>query len=89
MKSTQKSVTPPVMAGEGDCGGIHPNRGYVPSGALQGSGISSRVAEGIAKIVKGPISVVLHLGEVLVAQGTYRGKTSLFINTCGFSIPMV
>lgn len=59
-KSTQKSVTPPVMTSEGECGGKHPNRGYVPFGAVKGSGVSSGVAEGIAKVVKGPISIVLH-----------------------------
>jgi phosphohistidine swiveling domain-containing protein len=74
---------PPVLTSQGKCVDIHPNSDYVPPGALPGLGVSSGVAEGIAKVVTDPTSVVLHSGEILVAQCTDPGWTPLFINACG------
>jgi phosphohistidine swiveling domain-containing protein len=78
-----KFKPPAVLTSEGECVNIHPNRDYVPPGALPGLGVSSGVAEGIAKVVKDPRSVVLHSGEILVAQCTDPGWTPLFINASG------
>ena len=75
-----KFKPPVVLTSEGECVNVHPNSDYVPPGALPGLGVSSGVAEGIAKVVKDPTSVVLHSGEILVAQCTDPGWTPLFIN---------
>jgi phosphohistidine swiveling domain-containing protein len=79
-KIYSKFKPPIVLTSEGECVNIHPNSDYVPPGALPGLGVSSGVAEGIAKVVTDPTSVVLHSGEILVAQCTDPGWTPLFIN---------
>jgi phosphohistidine swiveling domain-containing protein len=84
LKEIYSKFKPPlVLTSEGECVNIHPNNGCIPSGALPGLGVSSGVAVGIAKVVTDPTSVVLHSGEILVAQCTDPGWTPLFINAAG------
>jgi len=77
-----KFKPPAVLTSEGECVNIHPDCGDVPLDALPGIGVSSGIAEGIAKVVTDPTSVVLHSGEILVAPFTDPGWTPLFINAC-------
>lgn len=77
---SSKFRPPIVLTSEGECVNIHPHSELVPPGALPGLGVSSGVAEGIAKVVTDPTTVVLHSGEILVARCTDPGWTPLFIN---------
>jgi phosphohistidine swiveling domain-containing protein len=84
MYEVYSRLKPPiVLTSEGECVNISPNSVNIPSGALPGFGVSSGVAEGVAKVVMDPTSVVLHSGEILVAQCTDPGWTPLFLNAAG------
>jgi pyruvate,water dikinase len=58
-----KFKPPVLLTSEGECANIHPDCGNVPLDARPGIGVSAGIAEGIAKVVTDPTSVVLHTGE--------------------------
>lgn len=73
---------PRVMTGDGEIPkGRHTQD--VPEGALAGTPASSGVVTGIARVVRDPVTEVLHKGEILVAPFTDPGWTPLFINAAG------
>ncbi|WP_224450531.1 PEP/pyruvate-binding domain-containing protein [Haloprofundus salilacus] len=74
---------PPVLTSEGEAVRGHVDRGTVPEGALVGTGVSSGVVEGVARIIRDPKVTTVERGEILVAPSTDPGWTPLFLNAAG------
>ncbi|WP_233204293.1 PEP/pyruvate-binding domain-containing protein [Halegenticoccus soli] len=74
---------PPVLTSEGEAVRGQVDRGMVPEGALVGTGVSSGVVEGVARVVRDPAAATVERGEILVAPSTDPGWTPLFLNAAG------
>lgn len=78
----EKIAPPPIMTSDGECikGEISNDN---KDGILKGTGVSSGVIEGFAKVVMEPSKASINKGEILVAPYTDPGWTPLFINASG------
>ncbi|WP_435156770.1 PEP/pyruvate-binding domain-containing protein [Haladaptatus sp. DFWS20] len=74
---------PPVLTSEGEAIRSHTEREMVPEGALVGTGVSSGVVEGVARVIRDPSTATVESGEILVAPSTDPGWTPLFLNAAG------
>ncbi|WP_129113703.1 PEP/pyruvate-binding domain-containing protein [Halegenticoccus tardaugens] len=74
---------PPVVTSEGEAVRGQVDRGPVPEGALVGTGVSSGVVEGAARVIRDPTAATVEPGEILVAPSTDPGWTPLFLNATG------
>lgn len=74
---------PPVLTSEGEAVHGHPESETAPEGALVGTGVSSGVVEGVARVIRDPKTATIERGEILVAPSTDPGWTPLFLNAAG------
>ncbi|WP_217493380.1 PEP/pyruvate-binding domain-containing protein [Haladaptatus sp. W1] len=74
---------PPVLTSEGEAVRGHAARETAPEGALVGTGVSSGVVEGMARVIRDPKAATVEHGEILVAPSTDPGWTPLFLNAAG------
>lgn len=76
----QQKKPPIVISSEGETPTLAHDVGDFPKGAMRGTGASSGVVEGIARVIRDPDREVLHAGEILVAPFTDPGWTPLFVH---------
>ncbi|WP_458190690.1 PEP/pyruvate-binding domain-containing protein [Haladaptatus sp. NG-WS-4] len=74
---------PPVLTSEGEAVRAQMASETAPEGALVGTGVSSGVVEGVARIIRDPKTATVERGEILVAPSTDPGWTPLFLNAAG------
>ncbi|MGA9401104.1 PEP/pyruvate-binding domain-containing protein [Haladaptatus sp.] len=74
---------PPVLTSEGEAVRGHADRETVSEGTLVGTGVSSGVVEGAARVIRDPKAATVEHGEILVAPSTDPGWTPLFLNAAG------
>ncbi|WP_209309586.1 PEP/pyruvate-binding domain-containing protein [Haloarcula amylovorans] len=74
---------PPVLTSEGEV--VRGQTGSEPTSenALVGTGVSSGVVEGVARVIRDPKTATVERGEILVAPSTDPGWTPLFLNAAG------
>ncbi|RBI60435.1 pyruvate, phosphate dikinase [halophilic archaeon] len=77
---------PPVLTSEGEAPSADIEREDVPEGALVGTGVSSGVVEGIARVVRDPTEETVESGEILIARSSDPGWTPLFLNAAGMVV---
>ncbi|ADQ68974.1 phosphoenolpyruvate synthase [Halogeometricum borinquense DSM 11551] len=77
---------PPVQTSEGEIPRIEPDRSGLPADALVGTGVSSGVVEGVARVVFDPTEATVERGEILVAPSSDPGWTPLFLNAAGMVV---
>lgn len=77
---------PPVLTSEGEAPSANPERDDVPEGALVGTGVSSGVVEGTARVVRDPTEETIETGEILIAPSSDPGWTPLFLNAAGMVV---
>ncbi|XVH33182.1 PEP/pyruvate-binding domain-containing protein (plasmid) [Haloferacaceae archaeon DSL9] len=74
---------PPVLTSEGEAIRGHTDREVASEGVLVGTGVSSGVVEGVARVIRDPTVATVEQGEILVAPSTDPGWTPLFLNAVG------
>ncbi|WP_144905368.1 PEP/pyruvate-binding domain-containing protein [Halobellus captivus] len=74
---------PPVLTSEGETVRGRADPGTLPEGSLVGTGVSSGVVEGVARVIRDPATATVNPGEILVAPSTDPGWTPLFLNAAG------
>ncbi|WP_245781381.1 PEP-utilizing enzyme [Halopelagius inordinatus] len=72
-----------MLTSEGETVRGQVDRRAAPEGALVGTGVSSGVVEGVARVVRDPKVTTVERGEILVAPSTDPGWTPLFLNAAG------
>lgn len=77
---------PPVLTSEGEAPSTAIERADIPDGALVGTGVSSGVVEGIARVVRDPSEETIETGEILIAPSSDPGWTPLFLNAAGMVV---
>ncbi|WP_227355926.1 phosphoenolpyruvate synthase [Haladaptatus salinisoli] len=77
---------PPVLTSEGEAPSAQIKRADVPDGVLVGTGVSSGVVEGTARIVRDPTEETIESGEILIAPSSDPGWTPLFLNAAGMVV---
>jgi len=77
---------PPLLTSEGETPRGAVDRTDVPDGALLGTGVSTGVIEGVAKVVHDPTKATVEGGEILVAPSADPGWTPLFLNAAGMLV---
>lgn len=77
---------PPVLTSEGEAPSARIEREDVPDGALIGTGVSSGVVEGVARVVHDPREETIEDGEILIARSSDPGWTPLFLNAAGMVV---
>ena len=74
---------PPVLTSEGEVVRGSTERETISEGGLVGTGVSSGVVEGVARVIRDPSVATVEPGEILVAPSTDPGWTPLFLNAAG------
>lgn len=74
---------PPVLTSEGEVVRGHLKHETVSEGALVGTGVSSGIVEGVARVIRDPKTATVERGEILVAPSTDPGWIPLFLNAAG------
>ncbi|MBX0298283.1 PEP/pyruvate-binding domain-containing protein [Haloarcula nitratireducens] len=74
---------PPVLTSEGEVIRGDTGTETAPENALVGTGVSSGVVEGVARVIRDPKTATVERGEILVAPSTDPGWTPLFLNAAG------
>ncbi|WP_336023713.1 PEP/pyruvate-binding domain-containing protein [Halobellus salinisoli] len=74
---------PPVITSEGEAVRARPEHDALVDGTLAGTGVSSGVVEGVARVIRDPATATIEPGEILVAPSTDPGWTPLFLNAAG------
>lgn len=77
---------PPLLTSEGEAPNAAVEREDVPDGALVGTGVSSGVVEGTARVVRDPSEETIEPGEILIAPSSDPGWTPLFLNAAGMVV---
>lgn len=77
---------PPVLTSEGEAPSAAIERADLPDEALVGTGVSSGVVEGTARIVRDPTEETIETGEILIAPSSDPGWTPLFLNAAGIVV---
>ncbi len=77
---------PPVLTSEGEVPSLQVDRNDIPEGALVGTGVSSGVVEGIARVVRDPTEETIETDEILIAPSSDPGWTPLFLNAAGMVV---
>ncbi|MWG33498.1 PEP/pyruvate-binding domain-containing protein [Halomarina oriensis] len=77
---------PPLLTSEGETPRGAIDRTDVPDGALLGTGVSTGVVEGPARVVHDPTEATVEGGEILVAPSADPGWTPLFLNAAGMVV---
>lgn len=77
---------PPLLTSEGETPRGAVDRTDVPDGALVGTGVSTGIIEGPAKVVHDPTEATVEGGEILVAPSADPGWTPLFLNAAGMVV---
>lgn len=77
---------PPVLTSEGEAPSADIERENVPEDALVGTGVSSGVVEGTARVVHDPTEETIETGEILIAPSSDPGWTPLFLNAAGIVV---
>ncbi|WP_239643366.1 PEP-utilizing enzyme [Natronococcus jeotgali] len=79
-------AAPPVLTSEGEAPSAAIEHEDIPDGALVGTGVSSGVVEGTARVVHDPSKETIERGEILIAPSSDPGWTPLFLNAAGMVV---
>ncbi|RBI59763.1 pyruvate, phosphate dikinase [halophilic archaeon] len=77
---------PPVLTSEGEAPSAAIEREDTPDSALVGTGVSSGIIEGTARVVHDPSEETIERGEILIAPSSDPGWTPLFLNAAGMVV---
>lgn len=77
---------PPLLTSEGETPRGAIDRTDIPDGALLGTGVSTGIVEGPARVVHDPTEATVEGGEILVAPSADPGWTPLFLNAAGMVV---
>ncbi len=75
-----------MLTSEGEAPTSRRESADVPDGTLTGTGVSSGVVEGRARVVYDPAEETIAKGEILVAPSSDPGWTPLFLNAAGMVV---
>jgi rifampicin phosphotransferase len=77
---------PPVLTSEGEAPTAPVEREDVPDGTLVGTGVSSGIVEGTARVIHDPSEETIEKDEILIAPSSDPGWTPLFLNAAGMVV---
>lgn len=85
-ESDKTMDAPPLLTSEGEAPIGQINRKDISDDTLVGTGVSSGVVEGTARVIHDPSEETIEKGEILIAPSSDPGWTPLFLNAAGMVV---
>ncbi len=83
IKQYEHTQPPAILTSDGETPAAKYTVEDAPEGALIGNPVSPGIVEGVARVIRDPLTETLDPGDILVAPFTDPGWTPLFINAGG------